>query len=97
MFNSEMMESCDLQKHTLTQPFIVKDICGSNLFTFLHDSDNVLILIFENGKKCKKSSPSPPILDNSHFFTALPHFLYKTLLLLLSSPSQVKNFLLYLS
>ena len=35
MFNSEMMESCDLQKHTLTQPFIVKDICQMLRNSFL--------------------------------------------------------------
>ena len=28
-----------------------------NFFAFLHDSEHVLILIFESGKKCQKLSP----------------------------------------
>ena len=38
-----------------------------NFFAFLHDSEHVLILIFESGKKCQKWRLLPK-WENSHFF-----------------------------
>ena len=50
----------------LLSPYLGISICGSklegggvtrhkkNFFTFLHDSEHVLILTFESGKKCQK-------------------------------------------
>ena len=39
-----------------------------NFFAFLHDSEDVLILIFESGKNCRNGRLPPPKCENSHLF-----------------------------
>ena len=39
-----------------------------NFFAFLHDSEDVLILIFESGKNCRNGRLRSPKWENSHLF-----------------------------